>query len=95
MIAYTTKMMPSVTKHLVDFKCFLSVKNMSEKGLERDHITVTTTIYCEIPLQLDSQKFIFKPITTIYRVSRERKNIQLTFNKILSMKTMILVLKDC
>ena len=88
-------MMASVTKHLVDFNCFLSVKNMSEKGLGHDHITVNTTIYCEIPLQLENQKFIFMPITTIYRVSREKKNIQLNFNKISSMKTMILVLKDC
>ena len=53
-----TKMMPSITKHRVDFNCFLSLKNMSEEGLERDHIMVNTTIYCEIPLQLDNQKFI-------------------------------------
>ena len=46
---------------------------MSEKDLERDHITVNTTIYCEIPLQLDNQKFIYKPITTIYRISREKE----------------------
>lgn len=96
--AYTTKMMPFVTKHPVDCNCFLSVKNMSEKGLEHDHITVNTTIYCEIPLQLDNQKFIFMPKTTIYCLSREKKNIQLNFNyinKISSMKTMILLLKDC
>ena len=73
MIPYTTKMRSSVTKQLVDFNCFLLVKNMSEKDLERDHITVNTTIYCEIPLQLDNQKFIYKPITTIYRVSHEKK----------------------
>ena len=67
-------MKSTVTKQLVDFNCFLLVKNMSEKGLERDHITVNTTIYCEIQwLQLDNQKFIYKPITTIYRVSREKK----------------------
>ena len=66
-------MKSSVPKQLVDFNCFLLVKNMSEKGLERDHITVNTTIYCEIPLQLDNQKFIYKPITTIYRVSREKE----------------------
>ena len=66
-------MKSSVTKQLVDFSCFLLVKNMSEKGLEREHITVNTTIYCEILLQLDNQKFIYKPITTIYLVSREKK----------------------
>ena len=73
MIPYTTKMKSTVTKQLVDFSCFLLVKNMSEKDLEREHITVNTTIYCEILLQLDNQKFIYKPITTIYRVSREKK----------------------
>ena len=73
MIPYTTKMKSTVTKRLVDFSCFLLVKNMSEKGLEREHIKVNTTIYCEILLQLDNQKFIDKPITTIYRVSREKK----------------------
>ena len=46
---------------------------MSEKDLERDRITVNTTIYCEIPLQLDNKKFIYKPITTIYRISREKE----------------------
>ena len=66
-------MKSSVTKQLVDFNCLLLVKNMSEKDLERDYITVNTTIYCEIPLQLDNQKFIYKPITTIYRVSHEKK----------------------
>ena len=66
-------MKSTVTKQLVDFNCFLLVKNMSEKDLERDHITVNTTIYCEIPLQLDNQKFIYKPITTIYRISREKE----------------------
>ena len=40
-------MMQSVNKHREDFNRFLSVKNMSEEGLERDHITVNTTIYCE------------------------------------------------
>ena len=30
--------------------CFLSVKNMLEEGLEHDHVTVNTTIYCEAPL---------------------------------------------
>ena len=88
-------MKSTVTKQLVDFSCFLLVKNMSEKGLEREHITVNTTIYCEILLQLDNQKFIDKPITTIYRVSREKKRIQPSFDKMLSMKTMILVLKEC
>ena len=90
-------MKSSVTKQLVDFRCFLLVKNMSEKDLERDHITVNTTIYCEILLQLDNQKFIYKPITTIYRVSREKKKkrIQPSFDKMSSMKTMILVLKEC
>ena len=67
------KMKSSVTKQLVDFNCFRLVKNMSEKGFERDQITVNTTIYCEIPLHLDNQKFIYKPITTIYRVSRGKK----------------------
>ena len=95
MIPYTRKMKSSVTKQLVDLSCFLLVKNMSEKGLEREHITVNTTIYCEILLQLDNQKFIDKPITTIYRVSREKKRIQPSFDKMLSMKTMILVLKEC
>ena len=66
-------MKSTVTKQLVDFNCFLLVKNMSEKVLERDHITVNTTICCEIPLQLDNQKFIYKPITTIYRISREKE----------------------
>ena len=46
---------------------------MSEEGLERDHITVNTAIYCVIPLQLYLQKFIYEPMTTIYRVSREKK----------------------
>ena len=40
------------------YYCFLSVKNMSEEGLERDNIMVNTTIYCEILLQLHNQKFI-------------------------------------
>ena len=88
-------MKSSVTKQLVDFNCFLLVKNMSEKDLERDYITVNITIYCEIPLQLDNQKFIYKPITTIYRVSHEKKRIQPSFSKMSSIKTMILVLKDC
>ena len=52
---------------------------MSEKDLERDHITVNTTIYCEIPLQLDNQKFIYKPITTIYRVSHEKNKDSAVF----------------
>ena len=69
---------------------------MSEKDLERDHITVNTKIYCETQLQLDNQKFIYKPITTIYRVSHEKKKrIQPSFSKMSPMKTMILVLKDC
>ena len=85
-------MKSSVTKQLVDFSCFLLVKNMSEKDLERDHITVNTTIYCETPLQLDNQKFIYKPITS---VSHEKKRIQPSFSKMSPMKTMILVLKDC
>ena len=88
-------MKSSVTKQLVDFNCFLLVKNMSEKDLERDRITVNATIYCEIPLQLDNKKFIYKPITTIYRVSHEKKMIQPSFSKMSSMKTMILVLKEC
>ena len=88
-------MKSSVTKQLVDFNCFLLVKNMSEKDLERDHITVNTTIYCEITLQLDNQKFIYKPITTIYRVSHGKKRIQPSFSKMSSIKTMIRVLKDC
>ena len=66
---------------------------MSEEDLERDHITVNTTMYCVIPLQLYLQKFIYKPMTTIYHVSREKKN-QLTVNEISSLKTIILVLKD-
>ena len=48
--------------------------HMSEEGLEREHITVNTTIYCVLPLQLYPQKFIYKPMTTIYRVSRGKKN---------------------
>ena len=68
-------MMPSVTKHRVVLNCFLSVKNMrmSEEGLERDHITVNTTIYCVIPLQLYIQTFIYVQMTTIYRVNRAKK----------------------
>ena len=38
-------MMPSVTKYREDFNRFLSVKNMSEEGLEHDHITVNTNNY--------------------------------------------------
>ena len=57
-----------LTKHRVDFDYFLSVKNMSEEGLEHDHITANTTIYCVIPLQLDNQT-IYDPMTTDYRVS--------------------------
>ena len=57
-----------LTKHRVDFNYFLSVKNMSEEGLEHDHITANTTIYCVIPLQLDNQT-IYDPMTTDYRVS--------------------------
>ena len=41
---------------------------MSEEGLEHDHITANTTIYCVIPLQLDNQT-IYDPMTTDYRVS--------------------------
>ena len=41
-------MMPSVTKHGVDFNRFLSVKSVSEEGLERNHIAVYTTIHCDI-----------------------------------------------
>ena len=76
-------MMPSVTKHLEDFNHFLSVKNMSEEGLEHDHITVNTNMYCEILLQQDNQKFIYESqwqLPIVY-VSREKKNIQPTFNK--------------
>ena len=40
--------MPSVTKHGVDFICFLSVKSISEEGLERNHIAMYTTINCDI-----------------------------------------------
>ena len=42
----------------MDFNNFLSVKNMLEDGLERDHIAVNTTIYCVIEQQLDNHKFI-------------------------------------
>ena len=45
---------------------------MLEAGLERDHITVNTTIYCVIEQQLDNRKFIHEPMTTINRVSCER-----------------------
>ena len=45
---------------------------MLEAGLERDHITVNTTIYCVIEQQLDNRKFIHEPMTTINRVSREK-----------------------
>ena len=62
--------------------------HMSEEGLEREHITVNTTIYCVIPLQLYPQKFIYKPMTTIYRVSRGKK-IQPTDNEESSLKTII------
>ena len=66
---------------------------MSEEGLERDQIRVNTTKYCVIPLQLYLQKFIYKPITTICRVSREKK-IRPTVNEMSTLKTIILVLKD-
>ena len=56
----------------MDFNNFLSVKNMLEDGLERDHITVNTTIYCVIEQQLDNHKFIHEPMTTINRVSRDK-----------------------
>ena len=45
---------------------------MLEDGLERDHITVNTTIYCVIEQQLDNHKFIHEPMTTINRVSRDK-----------------------
>ena len=67
--------MPSVTKHLEDLNHFLSVKNMSEEGLEHDHITVNTNMYCEILLQQDNQKFIYESqwqLPIVY-VSREKK----------------------
>ena len=67
--------MPSVTKHREDFNRFLSVKNMSEEGLEHDHITVNTNMYCEILLQQDNQKFIYESqwqLPIVY-VSREKK----------------------
>ena len=67
---------------------------MSEEDLERDHhISVNTTIYCVIPLQLYLQKFIYKPKATIHHVSHEKK-IQPTVNEISSLKIIILVLKD-
>ena len=75
--------MPSVTKHREDFNRFLSVKNMSKEGLEHDHITVNTNMYCEILLQQDNQKFIYESqwqLPIVY-VSPEKKNIQPTFNK--------------
>ena len=53
-------MMPSVTKHREDFNRFLSVKNMSEEGLEHDHITVNTNMYCEILLQQDNQSLFMR-----------------------------------
>ena len=56
----------------MDFNNFLSVKNMLEDGLERDHITVNTTIYCVIEQQLDNHRFIHEPMTTINRVSRDK-----------------------
>ena len=52
--------MPSVTKHREDFNRFLSVKNMSEEGLEHDHITVNTNMYCEILLQQDNQSLFMR-----------------------------------
>ena len=67
--------MPSVTKHREDFNRFLSVKNMSEEGLEHDHITVNTNMYCEILLQQDNLKFIYESqwqLPIVY-VSREKK----------------------
>ena len=66
---------------------------MSEEGLERNHITLNTTIYCAIPLQLYIQTFVYVRMTTIYRVSRAKK-IKPTVNKTWSIKTIILVLKD-
>jgi len=47
---------------------------MAEEGLEQDRITVNTTIYCVISLQLETQKFIHEPMTTICRISREKQN---------------------
>ena len=41
-------MMPSVTKHGMDFNCFLSVKSILEEGLERGHFSVYTTILCDV-----------------------------------------------
>ena len=52
--------MPSVTKHREDFNRFLSVKNMSEEGLEHDHITVNTNMYCEILLQQDTKSLFMR-----------------------------------
>ena len=52
-----------------------TTRTLSNNCLECDHITVNTTIYCEIQLQLDiNQKFIYEPMTlTIYGISREKK----------------------
>ena len=69
---------------------------MREEGLEHDYVTVNTTIYRVIPLQLDMQKFIHETMTavSVFRVNREKKKIQPTGNKLSSIKTIIRVLKD-
>ena len=48
---------------------------MREEGLEHDYVTVNTTIYRVIPLQLDKQRFIRETITavSVFRVNREKK----------------------
>ena len=48
---------------------------MREEGLEHDYVTVNTTIYRVIPLQLDMQKFIHETMTavSVFRVNREKK----------------------
>ena len=92
---YTTQMMPSA-KEPFTFK----LNTESPRGLSllffprTQDISTNTTIYCVIQQQLSNRKFIHESMTTIYRVSCEQ-SIHSTVNKRSSMKTIVIVLKDC
>ena len=61
---YMTLVMPSLKP--VNFNFFLPVKNMFEEDLlERDHITLNTTIYRITKQQLDKRKFIHNSTTIV------------------------------
>ena len=50
----------------VNFNYFLSVKNMLKEGLlERDHVTLNTTMYCVTKQLIDNRKTIHEPKTIV------------------------------